>query len=316
VRQQRGEPVTAAQNQPTRVAIVGAGVVGLATGTGLAAVGADVQFFDADARRVTELRGRGLDARAAADLPDARPDLYLISVPTPTVAGRAFLGTVRDACSGVAESLRGRDDWACVVVRSTVPPGTTDDLVRPLLEAGSGKSLGSGFGLAMNPEFLREASALADFVHPRVIVIGAADATSEAAVRGLYEPWPDVPVFVMPPRTAEATKYVANLFNATKISFFNELHRVLSTLEADSSIAAQAVALGAEGLWNPTYGTKGGAPFGGACLPKDLEAFLAVADELGVDVPLLRAVQEVNASLAPPKPRCPETVQPEGVAAP
>ena len=101
-------------------------------------------------------------------------------------------------------------------------------------------------------------------------------------------------------RTAEATKYVANLFNATKISFFNEMHRVLSAVGVDPCVAAGAASLGAEGLWNPRYGTRGGAAFDGACLPKDAAGFLGFAEAMGLGelMPVLRAVIRVNEEIA------------------
>ncbi len=280
------------------VAIIGAGVVGRATGEGLLHVGHAVSFFDVDRLRVAELRRAGFEAFDPAELSRVRPDAYLISVPTPTRGGRCDLSNVMDASEAVARSLRAREDWACVVVRSTVPPGTTDGVVRPLLEELSGKRAPLDFGLVMNPEFLRDATARADFGEPRVIVVGSADERSSQLMARLYRAWPGVPRHEMPLRTAEATKYVANLFNATKISFFNELHRILSLYEVDSAAVAAAVTEGAEGLWNPSYGTRGGSPFGGACLPKDLEAFLAAVAELGARAPLLAAVREVNASFA------------------
>jgi UDPglucose 6-dehydrogenase len=137
-------------------------------------------------------------------------------------------------------------------------------------------------------------------VNPRVIVIGSYDRRSEDALRALYEPWRSVPIVATTLRTAEATKYVANLFNATKISFFNEMHRILSQAGSDPDVAAAAAAMGAEGLWNPTYGTRGGAPFDGACLPKDAAAFLGFAESMGMAerMPILRAVLQINTELA------------------
>src|SRR5207249_2890238 len=162
----------------------------------------------------------------------------------------------------VGRAIRGHAGYPLVVVRSTVPPGTSEGLVLPAVERESGRRPGDGFGLCMNPEFLREVSAEADFLNPRVIVIGALDARSDRAMRRLYAPWPEVPVVSMSLRTAEATKYTANLFNATKISFFNELEQVFSTLGVDARAAFGAAARGAEGLWNPEYGTRGLFPYG------------------------------------------------------
>ncbi len=227
-------------------------------------------------------------------------DAYLISVPTPTVLGRVDLSCVRDAASAVGRALWHHPAWPVVAVRSTVPPGTTEEVVIPILEDVSGRVGGRDFGVCVNPEFLRARSADADFMAPRVIVIGALDARSEIALRRLYSWWTDVPVIATSLRTAEATKYVANLFNATKISFFNEMHEVLTRLGADPDLAARAVSLGAEGMWNPAYGTQGRAPFAGACLPKDTLGFLGVLEEEGLAslAPIIRAVVEVNDRVA------------------
>lgn len=276
------------------VVVVGSGVVGTATGRGLAANGVGVTFCDTSADRRTLLREQGLDACSDTELASHRPDAYLISVPTPTLDGRVDLSYIESAMRTVGDAIGGRDDWCCVVIRSTVPPGTTEALLRPLLEAHSGKLSGWHFGLAMNPEFLRAATALEDFVTPRVIVIGALDERSDEAVRRLYVPWGDVPKYSMDLRTAEATKYVSNLFNATKISFFNEMHRVLRRIGADDEVAFAAVAEGAEGMWNPRYGTRGGFPYGGVCLPKDTVGFESFARDLGEQMPLLSATIQVN----------------------
>jgi UDPglucose 6-dehydrogenase len=279
------------------VLIVGSGVVGTATGWGLAANGARVAFYDISEERSALLKANGLDVWSASDLMTRKPDHYLISVPTPTRGGHIDLDCVRSAATTIGRGISAREDWCCVVVRSTVPPGTTDEVVKPLLERHSGKVAGRDFGVAMNPEFLRAMSAADDFLYPRVIVIGALDSRSDAAVRALYAPWNDVPVRSMSIRDAEATKYTANLYNATKISFFNEMHRVLSRMGVNADTAFAAAAEGAEGLWNPRYGIRGGRPYGGVCLPKDTVAFAGYAGELGEEMTLLKAAIAVNEAM-------------------
>lgn len=284
-----------------RVAVVGAGVVGTATGVGFAAVGHDVVFCDVSAERRAQLKQQELRAVAPDDLAAEPVHAYLISVPTPTVAGEADVSYVLAAAETVGGALAaGNGRRPLVVVRSTVPPGTTEGPVREVLERASGLTAGDGFGLCMNPEFLREASAERDFAEPRVIVIGSLDAGSERALRRLYRAWPEVPVVSLGLREAELAKYVSNLFNAAKISFFNDLEEVAFALGADPRPIFAAVAQGAEGMWNPAYGTRGYGPFGGACLPKDTEAFLGFADVAGVGglLPLLRATLETNARVA------------------
>jgi UDPglucose 6-dehydrogenase len=288
----------AGRNGGMSVAVVGSGVVGTATGAGLRAVGHRVVFCDVDPARVRLLRARGFDALDCLAMAEEQLDVdaYLVSVPTPTVLGQVDLSYVEDAAAAVGRAVGRNRGWPVVVVRSTVPPGTTEDVVVPVLEASSGRLAGPDFGVCANPEFLRAATAEADFMDPRVIAIGSLDERSELALRRLYAPWPDVPVVATDLRTAEALKYVSNLYNATKISFFNEMHRLLGAMGADPDVAARAVALGAEGMWNPSYGTRGGAPFGGVCLPKDTMGFLGFLEERGLAglAPILRAAIQVN----------------------
>ncbi len=284
-------------DQPERViAVIGSGVVGTATGAGLAAKGHRVVFCDTNTQRVTLLLGRGYRAVRAAELTTLSASTYLISVPTPTVEGQADASFVREAARAVGKAIRHTNGHPLIVVRSTVPPGTTEGIVIPALEMASGRAAGTDFGVCMNPEFLRAASAERDFLDPRAIVIGALDEWSERALREIYSPWPDVPVHAMDLRSAEATKYVSNLFNATKISFFNEMDRILRRVGANPEVAFAAATLGAEGLWNPEYGTRGGFPFDGVCLPKDTAGFLGFARELGLDhlLPVLAATIQVN----------------------
>ena len=274
-------------------------MVGTATGLGLGERGHSVVFCDIVPERVALLRERGFAAICPEALPTVKADVYLISVPTPTVEGQVDLAYLAAASEALGESLAAHPGLPLVAVRSTVPPGTTETVVIPALERSSGRSAAEDFGVCMNPEFLRAATAREDFLQPKVIVIGALDENSDRALRALYAPWSDVPTVSMSIRTAEATKYVANLFNATKISFFNEMHRVLSALGADADVAATTAARGAEGLTNPLYGTRGGAPYGGVCLPKDTRGFLGHADGLGLGdlVPLLRATIQINEEL-------------------
>src|SRR5437588_308874 len=186
VRQRKDDVKRSREMRPRRVAIVGSGVVGTATGAGFAAKGHEVVFCDVSVDRVTTLRRRGFHAVEAGDLPGVRPDAYLLSVPTPTNdGGRTDLSFVAEAVRSIGNALHEHPGWPVVVVRSTVPPGTTEDVVLPSLEAASGRKAGTDFGLCVNPEFLRAASAPEDFLHPHVIVIGAFDQRSLNLLRAL-----------------------------------------------------------------------------------------------------------------------------------
>jgi UDPglucose 6-dehydrogenase len=275
-------------------------VVGTATGKGFAAKGHEVRFCDTSPERLLVLRRQGLRAVDAVELCGLGADAYLISVPTPTVESRIDLSYVLRASAAVGQAMASLDSKPLVVVRSTVPPGTCEQVILPLLGRESGRSGGVDFGLCMNPEFLRARCAEEDFLNPRVIVSGALDEWSDRRLRELYRPWPDVPVHSMSLQAAEGTKYAANLFNAAKISFFNELEQVFDSLGVDARAAFAAAAAGAEGLWNPEYGTRGLSAYGGVCLPKDTQAFLSFAESLGFGdaMVMLRATIETNDRLA------------------
>ncbi len=282
-----------------RIAVVGSGVVGTATGSGFQSKGNRVVFCDVVPERLVLLRARGFHAVPAAELgPDH--DAYFISVPSPTREGRVDLSCVEAAARTVGSAIADHRGRPLVVVRSTVPPGTTETLVREVVEEASRRAAGVGFSLCMNPEFLRELSAEEDFLNPRLIVIGSLDERSDRTIRRLYAPWSAVPTLSMSLRSAEMAKYVANLFNAAKISFFNEMEQVCAAIDAEPRQVFSAAARGAEGLWSPEYGTRGLFPFGGACLPKDCLGFLAFAGEQGLaeSMLMLQATIETNERLA------------------
>src|SRR5438309_3841982 len=178
-----------------KVVVVGSGVVGTATGLGLASRGHDVVFSDVAPERMELLRKRGFDVVEPWEMARVRADAYLLSVPTPTGEdGRVDLSYLGDATRTVASAVATHPGWPVVVVRSTVPPGTTEDVVIATLQEGSGRTAGVDFGVCMNPEFLRAATANDDFIDPKVIVIGAIDQRSHNALWDLYAPWSGVPL--------------------------------------------------------------------------------------------------------------------------
>lgn len=276
----------------TSITIVGAGVVGAATGKGLARRGHDVSFMDIDPARVAALTAEGY---AAADtLRLAGPGIILLSLPTPNDGYRWDLAPLVAGVRAVGAALRDSDDFHTVVVRSTVPPGTCDTLVRPILEELTGGPAGERFAIASNPEFLRARCAVEDFLHPRVTVIGSRSPRTLERLDELFRPFGGEQYQYPDPGVAELVKCTHNLFNATKISFWNELWQVTQRLGMDVDTVAGAVSRSAEASYNPAYGISGGSPYGGACLPKDTKGFLGFAGELGVALPLAAAVDRVN----------------------
>jgi UDPglucose 6-dehydrogenase len=288
----------------SRIFIVGSGVVGEATGRGLLHRGHKVTFVDVLPSRVEALRAAGLDATDALDLSGEEESFIFLTLPTPHVVEpavpggqpdrrydlTAFLQGVRD----VGEAVRTSDEIHTVVVRSTVPPGTTLRLVQPLLEEVSGKQEALGFSLASNPEFLRAASAAEDFRHPWMTVVGASSKRTAERLADLLRPFGGELRVFDDPTTTETIKIVHNVFNAVKISFWNEIWTLAKALEVDPNAVSSTVSLSAEGSWNTSYGIVGGAPYGGACLPKDTNGLLGLARAVGVEMPLLKAAVTVN----------------------
>ncbi len=280
------------------VLTVGAGVVGHAEGTALRAHGHRVTFSDVDEVVLSKRRAEGLETTPMSALDLVAIDVVLLAVPTPTLDGAVDLRhlelaatTIGDALGSASASEPGR--YRVVIVRSTVPPGTTQDVVIPLLEANAGRRAGVDFGVCVSPEYLRQRVAVSDSVAPRLVVIGELDARSGDVAERLNAGFA-CPVFRVPIRDAEFHKYAHNLSNASKIALFNELRRAAIAIGVDAERVFGLVARSSESVWNPEYGTRDLGPFAGACLPKDLEAFLTWADREGLDLPIIAAVGESN----------------------
>jgi UDPglucose 6-dehydrogenase len=309
-----------------RVSIVGSGYVGLVSGVCLAERGHQVVCVDADAARVAaiargeppfheanlpELLGRhaGRRLRATADLDGAvcETDLTLIAVGTPFGGDGIDLSQVREAARAIGRSLRGKSDYHVVVVKSTVVPGTTEDVVLPLLERTSGRRAGDGLGIGMNPEFLREGSAVADFMHPDRLVLGGIDACTHAWLAELYADFDGVDVLRTDPRTAEMIKYASNALLATLISFSNEIGNlcaavggmdvadVMRGVHLDQRVSP-ILADGRRITPGITTYLESGCGFGGSCFPKDVQALAAYGRAAAVPLRLLEATLEVNAA--------------------
>lgn len=308
-----------------RITVIGTGYVGLTTGVCLAGVGHEVVCVDIVQERVDAInRGEspfyepGLDQmlsdalasgrlRATRELTGsvAAGEATLICVGTPQAEGRIDLSYVAEAARQVGAALRGADGYHVVAVKSTVVPGTTDTLVRSLIEETSGLAAGE-FGLCMNPEFLREGSAVYDFNSPDRIVIGQWDEKAGRALARMYEAF-DCPKIFTTLRNAEMIKYASNSLLATLISFSNE---IAALCEATPGTDVESVLEGVhlDRRLSP-FGDAGarirpeilsflraGCGFGGSCLPKDVNALREYARDHGVAPRLLDAVVAVNAA--------------------
>ena len=299
-----------------KVAVVGLGYVGTVTAACLASRGHHVWGVDVDTAKVDEIRsGRspvtepGLDAlvsrtvadgrlRATTSCADAldRADVSLLCVGTPSEArGGTDLSHVRRAVDDLVAALRvvapAASGRHTVVIRSTVPPGTVENVVTPALTDGlAGTQI--AVSAAMCPEFLREGSGIADFFASPFLVVGTSDPAAAQAVTDVFA-FLDQPVRVVDVRTAEALKYACNAFHATKVSFANEVARLFRLLGVDSR---EVMALFCEDQVlnvSPAY-LRPGFAFGGSCLPKDLRSLLHLARMNGADLPLLAGTLVTN----------------------
>ena len=280
-----------------KLSIIGSGVVGYASGLGFIKRNLDVTFLDIDPKRVAFLRSKGYKAYVTSELNGQNDfDISFLSVSTPTVNGLINLTNLKEACKDLGKRLANSDKYHLVVDRSTLLPGTTRNLIIKTLEEYSGKKAGKDFGVCMNPEYLREATAESDFTKPWIIVIGEYDKKSGDTLEALYSVF-DAPIYRVTLEEAEIQKYIHNLFNAVKIAYFNEFRDICNDLNLNTQNILDLVAKSCEGMWNPAYGVRDFGPFKGSCLPKDTEAFLSYAKTKGYDAKVLEATIKANYTL-------------------
>jgi UDPglucose 6-dehydrogenase len=289
-----------------KICVIGTGYVGLVAGAGFADMGNDVVCCDIDKAKIDGLkRGEmpiyepGLDKLVVNNAAEGRlsfttdvaagvagAEVVLLAVGTPPGPdGSADLQYIFKAAEQVGRALTG---WAVIVTKSTVPVGTGDKI-----EAIVKKATKHEFGVASNPEFLKEGDALHDFMKPDRVVIGADDRRSIEALRSLYAPFSRTSdrMLVMDRRSAELTKYAANSMLATRISFMNDLSNLCELLGADIEQVRKGmgsdVRIGNKFLF-------AGPGFGGSCFPKDLRAAISTGRDVGYKLEILDAVVAVN----------------------
>ncbi|MFA6048922.1 MAG: UDP-glucose/GDP-mannose dehydrogenase family protein [Candidatus Micrarchaeia archaeon] len=293
-----------------KVSVVGTGYVGLITGVGLASLGHSVECVDVVEKKVAMINAKkppifeeGLQElldkavpkhlRATTDLKAAvlGSEITFICVGTPCdESGKIDLRFVKSVSEGIGRALAEKKAYHVVVVKSTVVPGTTDSVVLPVIESASGKKAGLDFGVAMNPEFLREGKAVEDFFKPDRIVLGSADERALVLLEKLYEKL-DAPKMRTTAKTAEMVKYASNSFLATKISFINELGNLCKILGIDTYEVAAG--MGLDRRISPHF-LNSGCGYGGSCFGKDVSALETLAREKGFEMKLLRDVMAVN----------------------
>lgn len=220
-------------------------------------------------------------------------DISLVCVGTPSKPnGSLDLGHVARVCEQIGAAMADKSERHTVVIRSTMLPGSIESVAQPAIESTSGKKAGKDFGLAVNPEFLREGTSLKDFYAPPFTLIGTDDEETAKIVSQLYSGI-DAPVFTTSMKTAEMVKYVCNCFHALKVSFANEIGNICKALELDSHEVMNVFCADTK-LNLSSYYLKPAFAFGGSCLPKDLRAVTYKAKELDVEVPLLTAISLTN----------------------
>jgi GDP-mannose 6-dehydrogenase len=299
-----------------KIAVFGLGYVGTVTAACLASRGHDVWGVDVDAAKVDEIRdGRspvaepGLDGLVAQMVASGalhattscvnaldRADVSLVCVGTPsTPRGGTDLTYVKRAVDDIAAAMRTVQPPASrqhsVIIRSTVPPGTVDEVVIPALTNGL-TGAGITTGAAMCPEFLREGSGIADFYDSPFVVVGTSDPQVAAIASNVFG-FLEQPVRIVDVRTAEALKYACNAFHAAKVSFTNEVSRLFRLLGVDSREVMSLFCEDEVLNISPAY-LRPGFAFGGSCLPKDLRSLLHLARMNGADMPLLAGTLATN----------------------
>jgi len=301
---------------PYRISIVGTGYVGLCTAVGFASKGYEVLTSTHDHEKAALINegippfhephleellqkvvknGR-LRCVLSRDEVVLNTDITFIAVGTPNKQdGSIDLRYVEGSAREIGQALLKKEAYHLVVVKSTVVPGTAENMVKPTIENHSGKRCGIDFGLCMNPEFLREGSAIHDTLHPDRIIVGEHDKKSgdvlEALYRGFYgEEMPPLIRTNLP--TAELVKYANNAFLATKVSFINQIADICEKIPgADVTVVAKGIGL--DKRIGPLF-LNAGLGYGGSCLPKDVKALITFSRGLGYNPTLFNATGEVN----------------------
>jgi len=281
-----------------KISIIGSGFVGFAAGSGLKEIGNEVIFYDVSDERIKQLEGKGYAATKDMNHAIKNSEISFIAVPTPTVDGKIDLSYIKSAAELMANSLKDKKGYHVFVVKSTVIPGTTESVIKPIFENFSGKKCGQDFGLCMNPEFLTEISkswtedsslARGFFTEDR-IVIGEFDKKSGDEIEQLYKKL-KIPIFRTDLKTAELIKYAANCCLASRISYWNEVFYICNKIGVDSNLVAKIVSMDKR---IGAYGIIHGMAFGGKCFPKDLQAFIDFAEQHDFDPIFLKAIRDVN----------------------
>lgn len=296
-----------------KVAVVGTGYVGLTLGAGLALKGHDVTCVDVVKEKVDSINSKvppifeeglqealdktvGKTLVATVSTGDAvkKSEIIFIAVGTPSRQdGSIDLKYIEQCAAVIGKALKNEKSYKVVCVKSTVVPDTTQKVVLPILERESGKKCGRDFGLAMNPEFLKEGTAMKDFLEPDRVVIGQFDSRSGEVILRMYKETyqHEVPILMTGLTVAEMIKYTSNAFLAAKVSLSNEIGNICKALNIDTYEVMKGVGYDKR---IGSYFLNAGCGFGGSCFPKDVKALVAKARALGYEPHMLNEVLELN----------------------
>jgi UDPglucose 6-dehydrogenase len=300
-----------------KISVIGAGYVGLCTAVGFASKGYCVVACDVDEEKIAKINKGiphfhepGLQEKLSesiqksnlngvlgnTDMVILETDLTFVAVGTPSKTnGNIDLKYIESAARNIGKALKKKNSYHVIIIKSTVVPGTTQNIVKPLLEKESKKVAGKDFGLCMNPEFLRQGSAFQDTLNADRVVIGSFDTHSGDVLEDLYKGLYDqrMPALIRTSlSTAELIKYASNAMLATKISFINTIANICEKIPgADVKVVAKA--MGLDKRIGPLF-LDAGLGYGGSCFPKDIKALRACSKSLGYDPELLDSVEQVN----------------------
>ena len=307
-----------------KISVIGSGYVGLVTGLCLAEKGHNIICVDKDESKVSMINSgdaiiheKGLEELLLQNLKKnfiastyieesvLKTDISIIAVGTPFDGKKIDLQYIKEASAAVGRSIEKKNTYHLIIVKSTVTPGTTDDIVIPIIKEFSNKEVGKDFDVGMNPEFLREGSAVKDFMSPDRIVLGSNNDKSNKLMREIYKSFSEVDFINTNNKTAEMIKYANNSFLATLISFSNEIGNLCAS---QSDIDAVDVMRGVhmDQRINPilensnrvitgiTSYLQSGCGFGGSCFPKDLSAVISFGKSNNNEMKLLSAVMDIN----------------------
>jgi len=292
-----------------RIGIIGAGYVGLSAAVVFAEKGHDIVCIDIDKNKIEKINNKeppffennledllkkhvGKTLKASTNYSDLKDsEIIFICVGTPSLEdGSINLKFIESASEKLVDIIKESNDYKLITIKSTVLPTTTEKIIIPILER-SGKKAGKDFGVCVNPEFLKQGTAIKDFFYQDRIVIGAIDKKSGDMLEEFYKKDFSSPIVRTDLRTAEMIKYASNIFLAAKISFINEIGNVCKKLDIDVYKVVEGM------KYDPRIGDKffnAGLGFGGSCLPKDTKAFVKFAKSIGYTPRLLESIVHIN----------------------